>query len=127
MGMHWRMQVLYLTSPTGDADMFRNLRGMALRCRWNVVNIHSGEKLRWRAFTPSPIFLEDVLGNFESYANSMSFWAPDSSAFCFAGKCSTMTPQGYAEVQDGAWVQRLNASAPELVAPDVVHAAWSPC
>jgi hypothetical protein len=119
-------RLLYLTSRRGDAEMFRNLRGMALRCRWNVLDVSSGQVERWRAFTPSQTFLEDVLPNFDSYARSMSLWSPDSSAFCFAGSCFTATTPGVAEVQEGAWVQQLGHPSPVMVAEGVVHVAWSP-
>ena len=91
-----------------------------------MLHVESGHVEQWKPFTPSQTFLEDILPNFDSYARSMSFWSPDSSAFCFAGSCYTATAQGVAEVQEGAWVQRLGQPAPVMVAEGVVHVAWSP-
>ena len=60
--------------------------------------------------------LQDTFPFFPQYAQSLSFWAPDSSAFAFAGQV---------EGQGGIWVQDLAEDSPTMVS-DGTWVAWSP-
>jgi TolB protein len=60
--------------------------------------------------------LQDTFPFFPQYAQSISFWSPDSSAFAFAG---------LVDGDDGIWVQHLDEDAPTMVS-DGVWVAWSP-
>ena len=62
--------------------------------------------------------LLEYLRFFDQYAQSMTLWAPDSSAFTYAG----VSESG----EDGIWVQSLAEGAAAVrVAPGVM-ATWSP-
>lgn len=67
-------------------------------------------------YTPSPILVRDLFPFFPQYAQSLSFWAADSSAFAYVGEV---------DGEEGVWVQTLGADAPELVSGGT-WAAWSP-
>jgi dipeptidyl aminopeptidase/acylaminoacyl peptidase len=66
-------------------------------------------------FRPDPSFARDLLPFFDQYAQSMSLWAPDSSAFAFPGRI---------DGEEGIWVVPREG-APTLVA-EGTWAAWSP-
>ena len=67
---------------------------------------------------PSDTFLRDYLRYFDQYARSMTPWAPDSSAFVYAGEGEDGTR--------GIWVQSVTGEhLPRRVA-DGVYAGWSP-
>lgn len=84
--------------------------------RWDVWN---GERTYpLSRFMPSPVFLRDYLRFFDQYARSMTPWAPDSSAFVYAGWNS--------DGREGIWVHSVEEeSAPQFVM-EGVYAAWSP-
>ncbi|HWB90027.1 MAG TPA: hypothetical protein VG872_12580 [Acidimicrobiia bacterium] len=71
---------------------------------------------QYSAYQPSPIQLRDLFPFFPQYAQSLSFWAADSSAFVLAGAI---------DGEQGIWVQTLGESAPELVSGGS-WAVWSP-
>ncbi|MCZ6662944.1 MAG: hypothetical protein O6951_08480 [Actinobacteria bacterium] len=82
-----------------------------------LPNGSSGEvtPLVWRSgsgtlelapFTPAGSYFRDVLPFFPQYAQSLSYWSPDGSAFAYTGEV---------DGQRGVWVQRLNSSNPTLV------------
>ncbi|MGB7859917.1 MAG: hypothetical protein WBM90_05420 [Acidimicrobiia bacterium] len=62
-------------------------------------------------FRPSLTLVRDLLPFFPQYAQSMSFWAADSSAFAYP-------------TDDGVWVQTLDAEQPTRVS-DGIWVAWS--
>lgn len=57
-------------------------------------------------YIPPTTMLQNTFPFFPQYAQSVSFWAPDSSAFAFAG-----------DVQErpGVWVQSLDEDMPEMI------------
>lgn len=104
-----------------------------------AVDTEAGDfTLRWRvwdgtattgyaAVLPTRTFLERYLAFFDQYAQSMTIWAPDSSAFAYAG---IVRPDDTREDSDqrgraGIWVQELDEETPRYVGPGV-YAAWSP-
>lgn len=76
----------------------------------------SGDTTVYRALQPPPSMLRDMFPFFPQYAQSMSPWAPASSAFAYAGR------QG--EEEDGIWVQTLDGDPPHRVT-DGSWVAWS--
>jgi len=64
-------------------------------------------------FTPAPELARDVLPFFDQYAQSLSFWAPDGSAFAFPGSIDdesgifvveTGEDPSPTKIADGSWV-----------------------
>jgi TolB protein len=68
------------------------------------------------AYRPSRSMLRDTFPFFPQYAQSVSFWAPDSSAFAYAG-----TVEG----ESGVFVQDLDTADPVRVSGGS-WVAWSP-
>ncbi|HEX6231395.1 MAG TPA: hypothetical protein VF029_06750 [Actinomycetota bacterium] len=69
-------------------------------------------------FYPTPVFGRDYLQFFEQYAQSMSLWAPDGTAFAYAGTSESG--------EQGIWVQPARSGAEPVLVADGVFAAWSP-
>lgn len=66
-------------------------------------------------YVPSALHVRDVFPFFPQYAQSMTFWSPDSSGFALVGEIDGET---------GIWIQALGGSDPVLVS-DGLWAAWS--
>ncbi len=99
-------KLAYLTPDSG---------GQRIDFRWNVWD--GKGKTEYADFLPSRTFFQSYLAFFDQYAQSMSIWAPDSSAFTYAG-----TDRG----RSGIWVQPLGEGERAIpVGPGVV-VAWSP-
>ena len=70
-----------------------------------------------RPFSPTGLFGRDYLAYFDQFALSISLWAPDGSAFAYAGGSS---------LEDaGIWVQKVEGGDPIRVSPGEV-VLWSP-
>jgi TolB protein len=69
-------------------------------------------------FVPSDTFGSEYLQFFEQYAQSMSLWAPDGSAFTYAGSDESGA--------SGVWIQPASEGAAPVLVADGVFAAWSP-
>jgi len=88
---------------------------------WFRWHIWDGERtyptpLRFR---PGGIYASEYLRFFDQYARSSTFWAPDGSAFVFAGEVE-------GKQRSGIWVQPIQEGAdPEWVSTGHV-AFWSP-
>ena len=87
----------------------------AVRLRWQVWDGAAVDS--YDLVLPSRMFLQRYLPFFDQYAQSMTIWSPDSSAFTYVGT--------NADGVNGVWVQALGADEPTLVS-DGVFAAWSP-
>lgn len=101
-------------SPDGESLL--NLRTSADRASlvasvWTV----GSELIDHVTFRPSPVQVRDLFPFFPQYAQSMTFWAPDSSGFAFAGEFDGDT---------GVWVQALDSDEPRMVS-DGTWVAWS--
>ena len=102
-------------SNTTNAS-FRLQQDQPLWMRWHVWD--NRESVSFGRFVPSPTLLLEYLRFFDQYAQSMTLWAPDSTAFTYAG----VSESG----EDGIWVQSLAQGATAVrVAPGVM-ATWSP-
>ena len=84
--------------------------------RWGVWDGESS--FTTARFFPSEVFVRDYLQFFEQYAQSMTPWAPDGSAFTYAG-----TGESGAS---GVWIQPARAGIEPVLVTDGVFAAWSP-
>lgn len=108
----------FFWSPAGDRLLYLYSETEADRVwlRWGVWD---GETtFSTPRFAPTLVFARDYLQFFEQYAQSMSLWSPDGSAFAYAGASESG--------EEGIWVQSaLPGSGPVLVAGGV-FAAWSP-
>jgi TolB protein len=69
-----------------------------------------------RPFLPTPTFFNDYVPFFDQYAQALTPWAPDGSAFAFAGMIGRRA---------GIWVQPVDGSKPTRVT-DGQFVAWSP-
>ena len=78
---------------------------------WDV----SGTSVDYVEYRPPSTIVRDTLPFFPQYAQSVEFWAPDSSAFAFAGEI---------DGEQGIWVQELSADRPTLVS-DGIWVDWS--
>lgn len=70
----------------------------------------------YATYRPSAAQFREIFPFFPQYAQSMTFWAPDSSAFAIAGQI---------EDETGIWVQTLATDKPVLVS-DGGWVSWSP-
>jgi Tol biopolymer transport system component len=85
--------------------------------RWNVWE--DGDSFSTDLFVPSLELSRDYFPFFEQYAQSMTLWSPDGSAFVYAGE---QAESG----ESGVWIQpAMPRIAPVRVADGVV-ASWSP-
>lgn len=99
-------KLAYLTPESG---------GQRVNFRWNVWD--GAENIKYADFLPSRTFFQSYLAFFDQYAQSMSIWAPDSSAFAYSG-----ADRG----RSGIWVQPLGEDEQPTVIGQGVVAAWSP-
>jgi TolB protein len=113
----------YLTPgdrPAGGPRASLGLTGEAehlnLWLRWRVWDGQRTYELS--QFRPSDTYLLDYLRFFDQYARSMTPWAPDGSAFVFAGDSEN--------ADSGVWAQRAEEGAVAVLVGDGVYAAWSP-
>ena len=83
--------------------------------RWHIWD---GEaSVPYQRFIPTGVFGRDYLAFFDQFDLSHSFWAPDGSAFVYAG--------GSSDQDRGIWVQRVGEAAAVRVSEGEV-ALWSP-
>ncbi|MDQ2965601.1 MAG: hypothetical protein M3R57_07110 [Chloroflexota bacterium] len=84
--------------------------------RWNVWE--DGSSFSTGRFVPSLVFSRDYLQFFEQYAQSMSLWSPDGSAFVYAAEDESG--------ETGVWIQPAIPDAAPVRLADGVFATWSP-
>jgi len=84
--------------------------------RWGVWE--DGTSFTTGRFSPSLEFSRDYLQFFEQYAQSMSLWAPDGSAFVYAGSSESG--------ETGVWIQPTRSGTAPVLVADGVFATWSP-
>jgi TolB protein len=109
--------IAFFWSPDGnklafmEAELIRN----RVQLRWQVWD--GTRKTAYEAFLPTTRFYQNYLSFFDQYAQSMTIWSPDSSAFTYAG----VNSQG----ARGIWVQELGEESADLVSTGI-FSAWSP-
>jgi hypothetical protein len=81
--------------------------------RWRVWE--DGESQTFPEFVPSPGFLRDLVPFFDQYAQSMTLWSPDGTAFAFPGAIGG---------EAGIWRQDLSGGDPVRVSGGS-WVAWS--
>jgi hypothetical protein len=109
--------IAWFWSPDGRELLFSTVAAVdgTERLQWHTWD---GEATRsYAPFSPTGLFARDYLAYFDQFARSISLWAPDGSAFAYAGGTSLENA--------GIWVQRVTAAEPELIGPGQV-AIWSP-
>ena len=102
----------FFWSPAGDHLLIIERGEVAGSLEWSVWD---GDITSFGPFEPPVEFVGAFLPFFDQYAQSMTLWAPDGSAFA------------YPEVTDGVsgiWVQGVDAGAPVRVA-DGSWVSWS--
>ena len=106
----------FFWSPAGDELLLLTVNGSGADriARWRVWSGH--ELLATDPYRPSQTFGQRYLPFFDQYAQAFTPWAPDGSAFAFAGQI---------EGQSGIYVQRVDGGAPTLVS-DGEFVLWSP-
>jgi len=100
-------RLLYLDP---DADEER------IRFRWGVWEGTSS--FLTPPFVPSLQFAREYLQFFEQYAQSMSLWSPDGSAFAYPGANK--------EGEEGIWIQSARPDRAPVLVADGDFVAWSP-
>ncbi|MGH8870466.1 MAG: hypothetical protein ACRDWS_00600 [Acidimicrobiia bacterium] len=109
--------VAWFWSPNGRLLLYSTLElvDSVERLQWHTWD--GEESTSYRAFSPTGIFGRDYLAFFDQFARSISFWAPDGSAFAYAGGTS---------LEDaGIWVQPVGGGDAVRVASGEA-AMWSP-
>jgi WD40-like Beta Propeller Repeat len=123
---------------TSDGDLEEVSRARNIAWFWSpgsrellystVGTVDGSERLQWHTwdgeetksfapFSPTGLFARDYLAYFDQFALSISLWAPDGSAFAYAG--------GNSLEDAGIWVQKVEDKDPVRVSPGEV-ALWSP-
>jgi Tol biopolymer transport system component len=84
--------------------------------RWGVWE--DGSSFTTGRFVPSIELSREYLPFFEQYAQSMSLWSPDGSAFVYAGESESGA--------SGVWIQPATPDTAPVRVADGVVASWSP-
>ena len=108
----------FFWSPDGERLLYLDLDAANGRVwyRWGVW--HEKRSFRTTRFLPSQVMIEQYFPFFEQYAQSMSLWSPDGSAFAYAG----MNEDGDA----GIWIQSARSDRAPVLVSDGTFVAWSP-
>ncbi len=98
----------FFWSPDGESLLLMTLTEQGIA---PTVWTANGTKTDYAEFLPSVVMVRDMMPFFPQYAQSMSYWSPDSTAFVYAA-------------DDGIWVQELDGARPNNVS-DGSWVAWS--
>ncbi|MGH7357247.1 MAG: TolB family protein [Candidatus Rokuibacteriota bacterium] len=108
----------FFWSPEGD-KLLHLLPEVAPDRVWFRWGVWDGESsFSTPRFYPSLVFGRDYLQFFEQYAQSMSLWAPDGSAFVYAGSSEAG--------ETGVWIQQARSGTEPVLVANGVFATWSP-
>jgi hypothetical protein len=109
--------VAWFWSPDGRSLLYATVEFLdgIEQLRWHTWD--GAESTSYQSFSPTGTFGREYLAYFDQFARSITLWAPDGSAFAYAG--------GNSLEDVGIWVQTLTGGEPEMVAPGQV-AIWSP-
>jgi TolB protein len=108
----------YFWSPAGDRLLYLlpEVEPEGTWFRWGVWGREAA--FTTPRFLPSEVFARQYLQFFEQYAQSMTLWAPDGSAFVYAG----VSEAG----EEGIWIQPVRSGVGPILVGDGVFASWSP-
>jgi dipeptidyl aminopeptidase/acylaminoacyl peptidase len=109
----------FFWSPDGERLLYldpESRDGEQLWFRWGVWDGTSS--FLTPRFVPSELIALGYLQFFEQYAQSMSLWSPDSSAFAYPG----MNEDG----EEGIWIQSARPDRAAVLVADGDFVAWSP-
>lgn len=104
----------FFWNPDGDALMVLGLTAEGTGVTSEVWTANGVTP--YATYLPAASIVRDVLPFFPQYAQSTSFWSPDSTSFAFAGAMGDSR---------GIWVQDLGGDEPHLVS-EGTWVAWSP-
>jgi hypothetical protein len=109
----------FFWSPRGDALLLMTPEPGAGATepihRWRVWD--GRERFVSEPFVPSPTFFREYVPFFDQYAQALTPWSPDGTAFAYAGSVDS---------NGGIWVQPVvRGAAPQLVS-DGGFVMWSP-
>lgn len=109
--------IAWFWSPDGRELLYSTVEAVdgIERLQWHTWD--GQETTSYRPFSPTGLFGRDYLAYFDQFALSISLWAPDGSAFAYAG--------GESLEDAGIWVQKVDGGDPVRVSPGEV-ALWSP-
>lgn len=109
--------IAWFWSPDGRLLLHSSLEFVdgVERLQWHIWD--GDESTSYQPFSPTGVFGRDYLAYFDQFARSISLWAPDGSAFAYAG--------GTSLADAGIWVQALAGSDPIPVSAGEM-AMWSP-
>jgi hypothetical protein len=109
--------VAWFWSPDGTALLYATVEFIdgIEQLMWHTWD--GVESTSYQSFSPTGTFGREYLAYFDQFARSITPWAPDGSAFAYAG--------GNSLADVGIWVQPLGPGEPEMVSPGQV-AIWSP-
>ena len=108
----------FFWSPEGERLLYLDLDPADGRAwyRWGVWD--EKRSFRTTRFLPSQVMIEQYFPFFEQYAQSMSLWSPDGTAFAYPG----MNEDGDA----GIWIQSAHSDRAPVLVSDGSFVAWSP-
>jgi TolB protein len=109
--------IAWFWSPDGRELLYSTVQAVdgIERLQWHTWD--GDETKSYRPFSPTGIFARDYIAYFDQFALSISLWAPDSSAFAYAG--------GNSLEDAGIWVQKVEGGDPVRVSSGEV-VLWSP-
>jgi len=109
----------FFWSPRSDALLLMTAEPNASATmpvhRWRVWNGHI--RFTSEPFVPSATFFEQYVPFFDQYAQALTPWSPDGSAFAYPGRTDT---------GDKVWVQRVEQGAAPSLVSDGGFVMWSP-
>ena len=109
--------VAWFWSPDGESLLYTTVEFVDDIERLQMHTWDGGETASYPPFSPTGVFGRDYLAYFDQFALSFSLWAPDGSAFVYAGG---------SDLDDaGIWVQSLHEDEPTRVSSGQM-AVWSP-
>jgi TolB protein len=104
--------IAFFWSPTGERLLILDVLP-SLEAQWSLWSDQGLEAVI--VFEPDGSFVRDFLPFFDQYAQSVSLWAPDGSAFAFPGAV---------DGESGIWVQQIGGELDRV--SDGTWVSWSP-